>query len=48
MTVGNSSSRTMRGGVRWQLGPDAVLGLEATRQSAEATNELRLRAALRF
>ena len=41
----------MRTGTRWQLGPDAVLGLEATRQTSdagEADNEVRLRAALRF
>ena len=51
MTFGQSSSRTMKGGMRWELGPDAVLGLEATRrsaESAEATHELRVRAALRF
>ena len=51
MTLVESSSRTVRGGMRWQLGPDAVLGLEATRQSdesTETTSELRLQAALRF
>ena len=49
-TLGDGKSRTLRTGARWQLNPDAVLGLEATRQTsdAEAANEVRLRAALRF
>ena len=41
----------MRTGTRWQLGPDTVVGLEATRQASDASepaNELKLRAALRF
>ena len=51
VTLGDGGHRTVRTGARWQLGPDAVLGLEGTRQSndtGEAANELRLRAALRF
>ena len=50
-TLGDGKSRTLRTGARWQLNPDAVLGLEATRQTSDATeaaNEVRLRAALRF
>ena len=41
----------MRTGTRWQLSPDVVVGLEATRQTSDASetdNQLRLRAALRF
>ena len=51
LTLGDAGSRTVRTGMRWQVTPDAVLGLEATRQTsdaAEAANEARLRAALRF
>ena len=51
MTLGDGDSRTVRSGARWQLNPDAVFGLEATRQSRGAegpANEVRLRAALRF
>ena len=51
LTLGDAGNSTMRAGTRWQLGPDAVVGLEATRQTsdvAEGANELRLRAALRF
>ena len=51
MTLGDAGTRTMRAGTRWQLGPDAVIGLEATRQASdasEADNEVRLKAALRF
>ena len=50
MTLG-AGTRTMRTGARWQLRPDAVLGLEATRQTSdagEADNQLMLRVALRF
>ena len=50
MTLG-AVTRTMRTGARWQLSPDAVLGLEATRQTSdagEADNQVRLRVALRF
>ena len=31
MTLGDGDSRTVRSGARWQLNPDAVFGLEATR-----------------
>ena len=51
MTLGESSSRTMRTGARWQLGPDLAVGLEGTRsesQDAENAIEVRVRAALRF
>ena len=51
MTLGDAGARTMRTGARWQLGPDTVVGLEATRQASdagEAANQVRLRAALRF
>ena len=51
MTLGDAGARTMRTGTRWQLGPDTVVGLEATRQTNDAdegANEVRLRAALRF
>ena len=51
LTLGDAGDRAMRAGTRWQLGPDAVLGLEATRQTSdagEAANQLMLKAALRF
>ena len=51
MTLGDGGNRTVRTGTRWQLGPDVVVGLEATRQTSDASegaNELMLRAALRF
>ena len=51
LTLGDAGSRTVRTGMRWQVTPNAVFGLEATRQTsdaAEAVNEARLRAALRF
>ena len=51
MTLRHARARTMRTGTRWQLGADAVLGLEATRQTSdagEADNQLMLRIALRF
>ena len=41
----------MRTGARWQVGADAVLGLEGTRRTSrtgEAGNELMLRVVLRF
>ena len=41
----------MRTGVRWQVGPDAVLGLEGTRQTSdpgEADNQLMPQLAVRF
>ncbi len=51
MTLGDARARTVRTGTRWQLGADAVLGLETTRQTSDAgetDNRLMLRAALRF
>ena len=51
LVLGDAGSRTVRTGARWQVGPDAVLGLEGTRQTSatgEAGNELMLRVALRF
>ena len=51
LTLGDAGSRTVRTGARWQVGPDAVLGLEGTRRTSgtgEADNELMLRVALRF
>ena len=51
MTLGDAGNRAMRTGARWQLTPDAVVGVEATRQTSDAgegANEVKLRAALRF
>ena len=51
LTLGDAGARTMRTGTRWQLSPDTVVSVEATRQASDAgesANELRLRAALRF
>ena len=51
LALGEAGDRTVRAGTRWQLGPDVVVGLEATRQTSdagEAANQLMLRAALRF
>ena len=51
MTFGDAGERTLRTGTRWQLGPDAVLGIEGSRKASdagEADNEVRLKAALRF
>ena len=51
MTSGDAGARTMRIGTRWQLSPDTVFSVEATRQASDASepaNELKLRAALRF
>ena len=51
LTLGDAGSRTVRTGARWQVGADAVLGLEGTRRTSgtgEADNELMLRVALRF
>ena len=33
LTLGEAGARTVRTGARWQLGTDAVLGLETTRQT---------------
>ena len=46
-----AGDRAVRTGTRWQLGPDAVLGLEGSRQASEAgeaDNRQMLKAALRF
>ena len=51
LTLGDARSRTVRTGTRWQVGADAVLGLEGTRRTSgigEADNHLMLRIALRF
>ena len=48
LALGEAGDRTVRAGTRWQFGPDVVVGLEATRQTSEGANEVRLRAALRF
>ena len=51
MTLGDARARTVRTGTRWQLGTDAVLGLETTRQTSDAgetDTRLMLRVALRF
>ena len=51
MTLRETGNRTMRIGTRWQLNPDTVVNVEATRQASEGsepTNEVKLRAALRF
>ena len=51
LTLGDAGARTVRTGARWRLGPDAVLGLETTRQASragEAGNQWMLRVALRF
>ena len=51
LTLGDSGSRTVRTGTRWQLSPDTVVSVEATRQASDASdadNELMLRAGLRF
>ena len=51
MTLGDAGHRAIRTGARWRLSPDAVLGLEGTRQTSdagEAATEVKLRAALRF
>ena len=52
-TLGDAGTRTMRTGTRWQLNPDTVVSVEATRQASDASepepdNEVRLKAALRF
>ena len=51
LVLGDAGRRTMRTGARWQVGADAVLGLEGTRRTSgtgEGDNELMLRLALRF
>ena len=51
LVLGDAGGRTVRTGARWQVGADAVLGLEGTRHTSgtgEAGNQLMLRVALRF
>ena len=51
LTLGDAGNRTVRTGTRWQLGPDAMVALEGSRQTSragEADNRLMLRVALRF
>ena len=51
LTLGGEGGRTMRGGARWMLDSDVAVTLDATRNEsagAEAENELRVQAALRF
>ena len=36
LTLGDAGSRTVCTGARWQVGPDAVLGLEDTRRTSDA------------
>ena len=51
MTLGDAGARTVRTGTRWQLNPDTVVSVEATRQASdgsETANQLTLRAAVRF
>ena len=50
LTLGGAGNRTVRAGTRWQLNPDTIVSVEATRQASagEADNQLILRAALRF
>ena len=51
LALGEAGERTVRAGTRWQFGPDVVVGLDATRQTSdasEAANQLKLKAALRF
>ena len=48
---GQDTTRTIRTGMRWQVAPNAVFGLEGTQRTdsaGEGHNEVRLRAALRF
>ena len=51
LTLGDAGNRTVRTGMRWQVAPDVVFGLEGTQRAdsaGENDNEVRLRAALRF
>ena len=51
LELGDAGSRTVRTGARWQVGPDAVFGLEGTRQTSDAgegDDQLMRRAALGF
>ena len=51
MTFGDQGSRTVRGGAKWQLGPDLAVGIEASRTAEgrePATHAINLQGALRF
>ena len=51
LTLGSEGGRTIRAGVRWMFHSDLAVTLDATRsesRAADATNELSIRAALRF
>ena len=50
LTLGGAGNRTVRAGTRWQLNPDTIVSIEATRQASagEADNQLILRAGLRL
>ena len=50
LSVGEGGGRTMRGGVRFELGQALAVGVEATRSKSAGggSNDVRLRAALRF
>ena len=51
LTLGSEGGRTMRGGARWTVDSDLAVTLDATRTEsagAEAENEVRVQAALRF
>ena len=50
LVLGDAGGRSVRTGARWQVGADAVFGLEGTRQTSDAGgagNQLMLRVALR-
>ena len=51
LTLGDAGSRTVRTGMRWQVTPDAVFGVEASHRGDEASegdHEVRVRTAIRF
>ena len=51
LALGDDGNRTGRAGTRWQLSPDTVVSIEATREASdvgESDNELMLRTAVRF
>ena len=50
-TLASETERTVRGGARWEIGPDASLSLEAARRGSgqeRAENLLRVEARVRF
>ena len=50
MASRSGDATSLRAGTRWQLNPDTIVSVEATRQASagEADNQLMLRAGLRF